>query len=201
MLNQEQALALTRQMKQNSEALSRLMKQAWEGKAWVALGYTSISEWLKEGVGVSRARGYQLLAIAKLEERLISEVYLPGEFTISDRATRLVSSFGVEDFIAKAQREAGDDPGENEVLITRLIHELNKQQAEAQPTPVAPEVAHVSDDHEETIINLFRTHAENLPHANEVEDRNTLTIMRDALINAIAAAEQTISNYNKEKKN
>lgn len=201
MLNQEQALALTRQMKQNSEALSHLMKQAWEGKVWVALGYTSIAEWLKEGVGISRARGYQLLAIAKLEERLISEVALPDEFIISDRATRLVSSFGVEDFITKVQQESTTNPGENEVLISRLIHELNEQQAEPQNTPVTPGVEQASDDYEETIINLFRTHAENLPRPQEVEDRSSLTIMRDALLNAIAAAELTISNYNKEKKN
>jgi len=185
-------------MKTNTTALNALMKQAWEGKVWVPLGYSTIAEWLKEGVGISRARGYQLLAIAKLEERLRLEIALPAEFLLSDTATRLISQSGTEEFITSLKQQATSDPQQNDVLVARLTQELRLNSQPQTVTPVITPAPVVSDEREAAVVHAFVTHVNNLPHPEEITEYDSLVIARNTLKAAIGAAQNVLNNYDKE---
>ena len=124
MLNKSQAQQLTTEIKNNLTENALLIKKAVDGKVWLALGYTNFTEWLNKEVGISRARGYQLLNIARFEDELHQTIKLPASYVLSDLNTRLIFKYGREDFL-NAMKEIGtENPIENAEKVETFIAEL-----------------------------------------------------------------------------
>lgn len=138
-MSAEEASAITVQIRTNASDLSQLMKQARDGQAWRALGYQNFEEWVRESFGWSRARAYQLINIATLNDELREMVTLPEDWALSDLQTRRIHHFGTEVVLGMLQAEKTDRPDENARLLTTILARLTREESGRQETAAAPD--------------------------------------------------------------
>ncbi|WP_129590501.1 hypothetical protein [Cryobacterium aureum] len=135
----EEAKALTTRITQSTDEFAKLLHEAWKIKVWVPLNYTGFKKWLSEEVGISRSRGYQLIAIAQLEELVRGTITpLPKPFILSDWRTRAVIAHGVEVVMELRATTATANTGEVKARIdtkksaTRFDRELDEHERKNQ---------------------------------------------------------------------
>lgn len=188
----EEATALTKKIKKSTEEFAKLLHEAWKVKVWVALDYSGFREWLAEEIGISRSRGYQLIAIAQLEELVRDTIKpLPETFILSDSMTRAVTAHGVEAVMELLEAEATDDAGENLKAIHRIVKDLqtvtptaaSSGDGSAADTSNVTEILTrqvgdgVRDQHTIRLqVRSFMNMADTIPHPSSIEDP---TILRE----------------------
>lgn len=205
-LTREQAEDLTARVKRNIKTNARLIKKAWEGEVWVPLGYDNFADWLTDTVGIKRARGYQLIAVATMDETLREAVDLPDEYIVSYRDTKAISSIGVKTFTEELAEQAGE-PKQNAALIPKLIKELSDKPVETTsnvtPLPTvrpveSPSMVTGGVRNARTAVSItgsFLYQAQNFPKPVGVS-AETVERVRDTLNGAVAVARQKLELFN-----
>lgn len=187
------ARELTSKIKKNTAAYARLIHQAWEQKVWLPLGYPSFQEWLSEELGLSRSRGYQLINIAVMEERMRTVgTGLPDAFILSDLSTRLITHFGVEEFLALYEPSATGSAEENEEAFLTVLASLRAAPSNgnvtALPVPQSP-------DHAAAMaVAALMAQASDLPSPDEV-DTARLPVARGKVRDALAEVSALRQQY------
>lgn len=175
-MSEAEARKLTEQIKDNLNQSAKLIQKAHQGKIWTVLGYTSFAEWLDKTVGISRARGYQLLNIAKTEDILNSSLTLPEFFILTDRQTRIINKMGIDEFLAQVAKERDeqdmeDDAEDNMLMIMDVVNKAD-QAFKANDTIMTqdkPEPA--SYNHNATATNFYKQF---LYQINDLPDTDTI---------------------------
>lgn len=70
LLSKDAARKLTDEIKQDAQALSDKLVQAYDGRAWAALGYSSWREYAAAEFDMSQSRAYQLLDMSRVMRAL-----------------------------------------------------------------------------------------------------------------------------------
>ncbi|MEV8220270.1 hypothetical protein AB0O65_10975 [Microbacterium sp. NPDC077391] len=191
MLDRKAARALTDRIKSNTTDYAHLIYEAWTGKAWLPLGYDSFTAYLQEEIGISRSRGYQLINITLLEQKLKELAVFPDGFTISDYATRIIIKHGVDDFFTALHPLLGTDTASNEEQFLTLLQQVRTgKTASTQPT-TAQNIGYAA----EASAQAFRIHCLHLPTPDVVEDPKMLPVVRGKLRDAVAVAEARLAEY------
>jgi hypothetical protein len=193
LLSRVEAEKLTAKIRGNVSEYGRLIKEAKEGKVWIALGYTGFSEWLTEAVGISRTRGYQLLNIALLEDSFRAAISLPVDFTLSDLSARAIGKSEEAAFITQLAEHATDDEYANEILVIKTIAELRKNEVREEVIPLPP-IADQSARLAINVVEAFVLHANDLPAVEEL-DRLALKTSITSLTKAVTAVRATLADY------
>ena len=189
MLTQKEALNLTRELRNNVKENSRLMREAWDTKVWLTLGYKTINEWLTEAVGISRARGYQLLAIANMEDRFREALPVSDSFVLTFQATRAVSDYGVNNFINTVKKDTTDKTADE--VVYGLISAIRAGEVTTPTQPVPEPVS--NPEHIVIAAEHLSRQAENYPTPEELTDLNELRVVRGKLRDTITRLENTIN--------
>ena len=204
-LTEAQARKLTEQIRDNLNQSARLIQKAHAGKVWEAMGISSFAEWLKKSVGISRARGYQLLDIAKFEDLLRDAIDLPEHFILTDRQTRIIKKSGIDRVVARAKEITEDDSkiiamsGEsaevsNYQSLVEAINEIDVIEDENiddtwKPVePVEPNIAAKS------YFTQFLYQLDDLPGMDEVEPTDYAQIIED-LEESVANIDRLVNEY------
>lgn len=189
-LSKKQSVQLTSKIKKNLNSSSSLIKKAVEGKVWVALGYSGFAQWLTEAVGISRARGYQLLNIANLEDDLKTRVPLPEYFTVSDLNTRMVIRDGREQFINRISEESGTDENANALIVEKALSSIRG----TIPGSEREKIEADADLFAENFFRQFAETVEDLPNAEDVDPGYEDAILAE-LKTALVKVDSALSQY------
>ena len=146
-LTTKQARALTDKISRKMGEMWPLMREAYERKAWDALGYTSWREYVTKEFNVSQSRAYQLLDQARVVA-LIQDAANSTEVEISEREARAIKPVlrEVTEEI-KARIEAGEAPSQairESVKTTREAVEISTKVEKTKPA--MPTIAPANDD-------------------------------------------------------
>jgi len=131
-LSKEEAVKLTAEIKAWAGTLWQKLKEAHDGKAWRAMGYTSWSEYLSTEFDISRSRGYQLIAhanaIAELTDAAGVDVSTNVD-TLTEGQTRNLDVAAVADEVrtqvADLAEEATDE--DRKVLLRNTLAAQKKK--------------------------------------------------------------------------
>ena len=154
-MNPEAAFELTNRIRNNTNELAQLMRQAHAGKAWLALEFATFEDWVRESFGWHRSRAYQLLNLATIEEDLRSAVALPTTWTLSDRQAREITHIGISEFLRAITALAQQDVEANARLIVALIRTLSGSNS-VSATTHASNVSPIRQSTPSIIANGFR---------------------------------------------
>jgi hypothetical protein len=133
-MNPEAAFELTNRIRNNTNELAHLMRQAHSGKAWLALDFATFEDWVRESFGWHRSRAYQLLNLATIEEDLRGAVALPSGWSLSDRQAREITHIGIREFLRAITSLAQADVEANARLIVTLIRTMPGSTASTSTT-------------------------------------------------------------------
>lgn len=196
MLSRPRALALTNRIKSNLDEFGALIKRARDGQAWRALGYASFSDWLQNAVGISRARAYQLINIAGLEEDLRAAAALPEDFTISTRSAQQIISFGTDRFFEKWTERTGANPSENEATYFTLLGEVRSllHVHEADIHSVTAIAVRDPNEHARIASQALLAQLNEFPRPDEVEE-GRLSVVRAKLRDALDRINEQLEEY------
>jgi hypothetical protein len=132
----ENARALTDQIRLAGDRLARLALQAYEGRVWEVLGYTSWRAYAQAEFGFSQSRAYQLLdagrVVAAVEEASSTDVEIT-EAAARDLKPVLPDLLGM---VRTAVAEV-DSPAERKKILTKVLSETRaalKAEAPAAPS-------------------------------------------------------------------
>lgn len=200
-MSKEEARKLTEQIRDNISQSARLVQKAHAEKIWTTLGISSFQEWLSQSLGLSRARGYQLLNIAKTEEQISKLLTLPEFFILSDRQTRTITKLGVDKFVerlakTREENDLEDDAEDNLILIMDVCNELDKEfeanniankqpREEPQPEP---------NKYAESFYTQFLYQINDLPGADTIEPMDYKMIIEE-LENTLANIDENLNSY------
>lgn len=200
-----EAKKLTAQIRDNINQSAKLIQKAHEGKIWLALEMTSFAEWLKEAVGVSRARGYQLLNIAKVEDQVREAIELPDHFILTDRQTRLIKKVGLDKIVERTTELNDEDSaaialkGEaievvNYQSLVEAINEVEAAQStEHDPQPYFEEPTD-PNSHAKNYYTQFLYQIDDLPRLDEAEPTDFKQIISD-LEASIETIDELLNDY------
>jgi hypothetical protein len=202
----EEAFDLTNRIRNNTHELAILIRQAREGKAWLALGYDTFYDWTNQEFGWHRSRAYQLLNIATLDEDLRQSVALPETWSLSDRQTRAIIHIGVPQFISTLAAEATPSAEDNARLVAQLITRLGTSsdstttQSTSNVTPIvrsAPSVIANGLRNSRTAVHMANSlsqQARMLPQARLVSGSIRPQVI-EVLTDAIASANRRLAEF------
>lgn len=157
-LDRVQARALTAQIRESIAAVERAwavlaerVRRAHDGRAWIALGYTSWGQYAEAEFGIGRAHAYRLIDIAATAEHLLSAAAsvtgmspARDSLTLSGRA--LLDIRGQLDQVAAAlarladqARHEGRELTEADVaeLLRRAVTRVRTPSLPRSPSPLA----------------------------------------------------------------
>jgi hypothetical protein len=198
MLSREDALELTEKIKSNLREFGGLIKKARDEKAWQILGYPSFSDWIQFAVGISRARAYQLVNIASLEEQLRGIGVFPEDFTISSRTAQEIMNSGSKAFMERMQSLISEDENENEAsfadLVTSIREALNDTSSTASPNVIPITGIRDMNRHVFIALNSLMAQVNDFPAPAEVENQHLETV-RGKLKEAIEFLEAQVEEY------
>lgn len=198
MLTRNEAEAITNAIKENINQVGQLIRKARDGKAWKVLGFASFSDWLQNAVGISRARGYQLINISIMEDDLRSIAALPEDLAISSRTVQQITTFGSSDFLARWAEVSGQDPVQNEKLLFNLIQEVRVSLQDKYDFSFNSNTAQIlnRDPNQYVLIaaTSVLTQVEEFPTPEEVDDAH-LPVVRGKLRDALTRIEEQIVDY------
>lgn len=189
-MTEAEAKKLTEQIRDNINQSARLIQKAHEGRVWVALDIPSFAEWLKKAVGISRARGYQLLDIAKFEDQLREKIDLPEHFILTDRQTRLIKKEGIDRVVEAAHEMTVEDEAvierrgtsREEANYQSLVEAINEIEDRANETP-EPEIGPVEpvepNVQAKSYFTQFLYQIDDLPGMDLVEPTDFAQIIKD----------------------
>ncbi len=201
MLTRSEAEEITRKIKTNFEETGRLIKQARDGKAWKALGYSSFSDWLQNAVGISRSRGYQLINIASMEDDLRAVANLPEDFTLSSRTVQQIINYGSTDFLLEWGNVSGQNPVQNEQALHELVQVVREKLKERDGVSGSSNLSQllVREPNRYVLIaaNALLTQVEEFPLPEEVDDAH-LAIVRGKLRDSLTRINEQIGDYSGE---
>lgn len=128
-LTTDAARELTDAIKQTSEVLFTLIQRAHAGKAWLALGYSSFHEYVREEFNMSRSRAYQILDQARVVEAI--EAALPEGAVmphISEAAARDLKSVLGEVVPAISDAVSGlESPDEAGHVVEEIVEDYRNE--------------------------------------------------------------------------
>ena len=201
----QEAKKLTEQIRDNINQSAKLVQKAHAGKIWLALGIPSFAEWLKEAVGVSRARGYQLLNIAKVEDQVRGAIELPEHFILTDRQTRLIQKVGLEKIVQRTEELNEEDSeaialrGEAPEIVNyqSLVEAINEVEAaqtnDHDPQPYFEEPTD-PNNHAKNYFTQFLYQIDDLPKLDEAEPMDFKQIISD-LEASVKTIDELLNDY------
>jgi hypothetical protein len=202
----DEAFDLTNRIRNNTHELAILIRQAREGKAWLALGYGAFDDWTNQEFGWHRSRAYQLLNIATLDDDLRQAVALPETWSLSDRQTRAIIHIGVHQFVSTLAAEATPSAEDNARLVAQLITRLGTNsdstttQSSSNVTPIvrsAPSVIANGLRNSRTAVHMANSLAQQarmLPQARLVSVSIRPQVI-EVLTSAIADANRRLAEF------
>lgn len=138
-LNEQQARAITNKIRSRTEELWVLVKAAYDGKAWKALGYHGWGDYARTEFDVSRSRAYQLIDQAKVITELKK---VSTNVDISEAQARAIKPV-IKEVAAeiKAKIVAGADPVETTyaVIEARRVDPPKTSKPVEKPEPANEE--------------------------------------------------------------
>ncbi|MHC2184828.1 hypothetical protein ACVLV4_000452 [Rathayibacter agropyri] len=155
-LTRKEAEDITRKIKSNINEFSRLVYEAHAGRVWLAYGLSSFAEYVTTVLNVSRSRGYQYLAMARIEQEVRGVMVLPEHFQLTDLQKRLLAKTGITQVIEHLTAQSTDDEGANERVLLGLVSALRRAEDEERAatvektTPTDTDDAKAEDDAEQT---------------------------------------------------
>lgn len=203
-LSKAEAQKLTEQIKDNLNQSARLIQKAHEGQIWKPLGLNSFAEWLKNTLGISRARGYQLLNIAKVEDQVRALLPVPEHFILTERQTRAIAAIGVEKACEQAEQMTEDERHlwspygvtEVEANYQSLVEVINEHLVpNEEPHPDLPHAK--PTDNNETALSFyseFLYQIEDLPKTDEVEPADYPQMIKD-LEATVKRIDELVNDY------
>jgi hypothetical protein len=135
-MDTQAAFELTTRIRNSTHELGQLIRQARDGRVWLALGFSTFDEWTNESFGWHRSRAYQLLNMAILDEQVREAVQMPETWVLSDKQTRAILHIGANQFLESLTAAATNDAGANARKVVHLISQLTPGTA-VQAIPAA----------------------------------------------------------------
>lgn len=145
LMNEDEARKITADIKAWAGTLWKKLKEAHDGQAWRALGYSSWRDYIDTEFDMGKSQAYRLIAHANAVYELAEAAGLDPEVspmgdTLSERTTRALDI----DEVCTAVRDAVMDLPRDATTSTRLelvesIVAKLKPAPQQQPAPVAPE--------------------------------------------------------------
>ena len=129
-LTTDQAQELTETIRSTSDVLYVLLARAHAGKAWVALGYNSFSDYVGEEFNMSRSRAYQIIDQARVIEAIESAVPDGTDLpTISEAAARDLKSIIGEVVPVIRDRTEGLSPQDAGYVVEEVVEQFRAEPA------------------------------------------------------------------------
>lgn len=203
-LSKTQARNLTKKIKENLQESAQLMKEAHEKKVWLPLGYKNFSQWLREAVGITRGRAYQLINIAQLDQDIREKLPLPNDYTISDKNTRAVMSYGRDLFLSEVEKTVTEDEQENMYALEKLFSKIKKASKETSEatTSVEGETTEILvpekdavDTFADTFFNQYAIFLDTLPQVEEVAEGRRTELVAKYLKPSLEHIERAMKRY------
>lgn len=123
-LTQVEARELTDTIKSNLDSLSTHIFRAMTGRAYLALGYTSVQEWAGAEFGLGRSRVYQLCSWKLAERKLIEACHLAEDWSVLEGHLRdFTSGSTFPALVSEAVKliEGVEDQGKRGAVVTALV--------------------------------------------------------------------------------
>lgn len=123
-LTQVEARELTDTIKANLDSLSTHIFRAMTGRAYLALGYTSVQEWAGAEFGLGRSRVYQLCSWKLAERKLIEACDLAEGWTVLEGHLRdFTSGSTFPALVSEAVKlvEGVEDQAKRGAVVTALV--------------------------------------------------------------------------------
>lgn len=118
-----QAKMLTKAIKENLNALPSQIMICLKGKAYKAMGYSSVSEWALAEFGLSRSRIYQLNAVASAEHAIRNQFQLSASFVLAEGQFRPLAG-NIEAVLNTIAADlAESDIADTEIARESLVHD------------------------------------------------------------------------------
>lgn len=136
---QQEAQLLTESIRRAADRIWELMLEAYERKAWAALGYPNWRDWAQQEFGWGKSHAYRVLDQARVIRELetaIGDVSPYGEIQLTEAEARDIK--GHLDEVADSVREAiadvqGDEVSEAETAtIVRDVVERERERIKAE---------------------------------------------------------------------
>lgn len=124
-MSKDEAVKLTQDIKSTTTALYVLLKRAHDDKAWVAMGYKSWTEYIKNEFNFSRTRSYQLINQATVIEELDEASGVP--MYISEREARAIKN-RLPEITEKIQKLDKENMSDDE--IKEKVQEIIEEEKE-----------------------------------------------------------------------
>lgn len=151
-LTQDGAKELTRSIRDAAEVIWVLIARAHAGKAWLALGYDSWADYVREEFNMSRSRSYQLLDQAKVIEAINKAMPSGAEVALSESSARDLK-FVIQEAVPEIKEKTkGLDPEEAVKVTQEIIAKYEAKQttdsvaSDNIETEAQSESVSVSDD-------------------------------------------------------
>lgn len=135
----EQAKKITLEIKSGIDTLPKLVYQAMKGKAYLALGYTSVADWSKAEFGLSRSRIYQYMGHVHAELTLIDSCDLSPDWTMNESHFREFTGERLEKLVEGVFNEVCDetDQSKRDTLAKKAVLKA-REQLDANKAPKNP---------------------------------------------------------------
>lgn len=133
-LDETSARALTDRIKASANQISLLLVEAHEGRAWSVLGYRSWEHYVRQELGLSRTRSYELLDHGRLIRSIQSLTGTRIAADIPPYAARRVKPHMAEFVAVLRERVRGMAPEDVPALVNELLqgHRLRVAPAHAR---------------------------------------------------------------------
>lgn len=128
-LSKTEAVALTKQIKASLDTLPKLIVEAMQGKAYKAMGYTSVEAWSTTEFGFGRSRVYQLVKSVTLENQLRDTFTLAESWKQSEEHFRHLKGDDFQNLIetikvALVENNVGNeakDQASRQKLVSKIV--------------------------------------------------------------------------------
>jgi hypothetical protein len=131
-LEEAEARELTEKIKSTSNMLYVLIKRAHSGKAWLALGYNSFADYVKEEFNYSRSYGYRLLDQANVIEAIEARAPEGTQVFLGEYTARSLKKSLPELLDEVEERTAEASPDEAASIIEDIIRETKDRKEEEE---------------------------------------------------------------------
>lgn len=122
-----EAQEITERIRSTADVLFVLIARAHAGKAWVAMGYGSFADYVREEFNMSRSRAYQILDQARVIEAIEAAVPAGTALEITEAAARDLKQIIGEVVPAVEAATAGVAPDEAGEMVEEIIGEFRHQ--------------------------------------------------------------------------
>lgn len=148
-MSRDAAKKLTEEIRSTASATYVLVKRAYDYKAWLALGYSSWSDYVTKEFSISKSRSYQLINQAKVLDEISSAAPEGTEVMITEAQAR-----DVRDALPKItnrvkEETEGQTPEEAADTVNSIIEDARAEKKTKKEDPWADAVAAADKPKEE----------------------------------------------------